>query len=79
MSFAPSYVIAMLRETKSGTSTTKFMITTEDGGAKHLQGTGVVIGRVTKGQEVLDKVKGEFTMRGVLAKRINIVAGSVTE
>jgi len=77
LSFAPEYVVAMLRETKDGTSSTKFMITTQDGGAKHLQGTGVVFGRVTKGMEVLDRLKGEFTMRGVLSKRVDVVGGGV--
>ena len=46
LSFAPKHVVAMLRETKEGTSTTKFVVTTAEGGAKHLQGTGVVVGRL---------------------------------
>jgi hypothetical protein len=77
LSFAPKHVVAMLRETKEGTSTTKFMVTTAEGGAKHLQGTGVVVGRLTGGAEAIDKVTSEFTMRGVLSKRINVVRGGV--
>lgn len=78
MSFAPRGVVAMVRETKAGTSTTKFLVTTEDGGAKHLQGSGVVFGKV-RGEDlkVLDGLMGEFTMRGVPGKKINIVGADV--
>ena len=78
MSFAPRGVVAMVRETKAGTSTTKFLVTTVEGGAKHLQGSGVVFGRV-KGEDmkVLDKIAGEFTMRGKPAKKICIVRAEI--
>ncbi|GMH91381.1 hypothetical protein TrVE_jg9272 [Triparma verrucosa] len=76
MSFAPKGVVGMVRETKAGTSTTKFLITTEDGGAKHLQGTGVAFGRVKKGDmKLVKKIMEEFTMRGRPANRISIVSG----
>ena len=78
MSFAPRGVVAMVRETKAGTSTTKFLVTTEDGGAKHLQGGGVVFGKVRgDDMKVLDELMGEFTMRGVPGKKINIVGANV--
>ena len=75
MSFAPAGVLAMVRETKRGTSTTKFLITTEDGGAKHLQGTGIVFGRIVgeESAKALEKISAEFTIRGRPSKDIRIV------
>jgi hypothetical protein len=67
----------MVRDTQLGTSATAFLVTTEDGGAKHLQGSGVALGRVVEGLDIVKMLGGEFTMKGRLGKKVRIGAAGV--
>jgi len=79
LSWAPKGVVGMIRDTKMGTSTTAFLITTEDGGAKHLQGGGVGIGRVVDGLDVIKALGGGFTMKGKLGRPVKIAGVGIVE